>query len=453
MLPDVRIYNIAAMNIRVGSKIDKFRIEKKLADGGFARVFRAFDTVEGIRVALKVPHATLVTRENLDQFRKEVRLTALLDHPKIIPIKYAGFLGGVFVVIYPLGLESLEDRLRRRFSHHKAVSWAGQMLDAVSYAHGKRIFHGDIKPDNFILFPDNNLRLGDFGLARTLGRTLSASGSGTVGYMAPEQAMGKPSLRSDVFSLGLIMYRMFAGTLPEWPFEWPLPGQNRLRGKLSKDGIYFLHKALQIDHRRRFRDAVQMKSVFGRIRWNQSERKHRRSGRSRGNRSSTWMEKRFREFQAAYRKELLTRYRCSRCSGPMADSMRNCPWCGQEAAAKRWATRFPARCPRCGRGRKLDWRFCPWCHGAGFKEVAPRKYSDLRYSTRCSNTDCSDRRLMPFMRYCPWCRRKVSRHWKITGSRENCPSCGWAVLRQWWEFCPWCGKRLGNPWADKRSDR
>jgi serine/threonine-protein kinase len=439
------------MSIRAGRRLDKFRIEKKLAEGGFAAVFRAYDTVEGIRVAIKVPHAHLVTSETLRQFRKEVRVNALLDHPNVLPIKFAGHLDGQFVIVYPLGIETLGDRLRRRVSFGKALGWAGQILEAISFAHDRRIFHGDLKPDNLILFPGDRLRLSDFGLARIMGRTLSASGSGTVGYMAPEQAMGKPSLRSDVFSAGLVLYRMFSGRLPEWPFGWPPPGHDRLRAKLPPAAIEFLRKALQVDHRSRFADGVKMKKAFDRVRWNATVAA-RKKRRSRGEaRKTLWRERRYHEFQSRFRRELDTRFSCARCSGPVSEAMKCCPWCGTELKAKRFETRFPARCPRCGRGRKLDWRYCPWCYGAGFRKVSSRSYTDVRYTARCPHAGCGDRRLMPFMRYCPWCRRKISRKWILSGSRERCPFCKWGVLKQWWDFCPWCGKRLGNPWAGRRS--
>jgi serine/threonine-protein kinase len=448
-----RPYNNAAMKIRAGRKLDKYRIEKKLAEGGFADVFRAYDTVEGIRVALKVPHAPLITPEILRQFRKEVRVNARLDHPNILPIKYAGYLEGLFVMVYPLGIESLDDRLRRRISTRKALLWAGQILDAVAHAHGRKIFHGDLKPDNLILFPGDRLRLSDFGLARVMGRTLSASGSGTVGYMAPEQAMGKPSLRSDVFSAGLILYRMLSGKLPEWPYDWPLTGCDRLRGRVPREGIEFLRRALQVDHRRRFADCAKMKKGFDRIRWNSTAAVRRKRRTRKLEEKPLWRERRHREFQARFRKALDTRFSCTRCCGPVSEAMRYCPWCSAEIEARRFETRFPARCPRCGGGRKLDWRYCPWCYGSGFRDVASRSYTDLRYEARCSHSDCPDKRLMSFMRYCPWCRRKVARPWKVPGSRERCPACEWGVLKSWWSFCPWCGRTLGDPAVGGKGGR
>ena len=79
--------------------------------------------------------------------------------------------------------------------------------------------------------------------------------------MAPEQAMGRPSARSDVFSAALIVYRMLAGVLPEWPYKWPMKGVDRLR-KAAPDMVPFLQRALAVDARRRFKDAVQMLRAF-----------------------------------------------------------------------------------------------------------------------------------------------------------------------------------------------
>ena len=243
-------------------KLGKYRIERKLASGGFGSVFQAMDTIEGIRVALKIPHARIISEPVLNDFRKEVRMTAKLEHTNILPLKNASFIDGHFVIVTPLGEETLADRLRRRMSLTTALDLFTQMLEAVAYAHRQRIIHCDIKPENFILFPGGRVRLTDFGIAKVAQKTVAASGSGTVGYMAPEQAMGRPSLRSDVFALGLILHRMLTGVLPEWPYRWPLPGYQKLRRRVHPDMIVFLQRALDTHPRKRFRDADQMLRAF-----------------------------------------------------------------------------------------------------------------------------------------------------------------------------------------------
>jgi serine/threonine protein kinase len=136
--------------VRVGQRLGKYRIDRRLAEGGFAAVYRAYDTIAGVPVALKLPHPRLMTKETLEAFRKEVRLTARLDHPNILPVKDAGFIDGIFVIASPLGDETLDDRLRRRLSTRTIIRFAEQMLEAVAFAHEKRILHGDIKPETCV---------------------------------------------------------------------------------------------------------------------------------------------------------------------------------------------------------------------------------------------------------------------------------------------------------------
>lgn len=248
--------------LKARQKLGKYRIERRLANGGFAVVYQAFDTIEGIRVALKVPHPQIIDDEVLQDFRSEVRMTARLDHPNILPLKDASFIDDRFVIVFPLGQKTLADRLASRMSLPTALDYAEQMIHAVAYAHRLRIVHCDIKPENFIMFPGNRLRLTDFGISKIAQETIRASGTGTVGYMAPEQAMGKPSLRSDVFSLGLILYRMLAGEWPEWPFVWPPPGYARLRRNAHPDLIQVIRRAISFDPRKRYRDANQMLEAF-----------------------------------------------------------------------------------------------------------------------------------------------------------------------------------------------
>lgn len=259
--------------LRVGSRLDKYRLQRRLGEGGFATVFAALDTVESRQVALKIPDARYVANtQSLEDVQREVRIMASLQHPYILPLKDARFIDDHFVMAFPLGQETLADRLTRRLARATAVDYVRQMLEAVAYAHENRVLHRDIKPENFILFPGGELRLTDFGLARIERGGHEESASGTLGYIAPEQAMGRPTYRSDVFSLGLVMYRMLSGELPEYPFEPPLPGFNKLRRGLSRDLVALIRKAIEPTPSKRFRDAVAMNNLMRKIRNPLSER-------------------------------------------------------------------------------------------------------------------------------------------------------------------------------------
>jgi len=267
----------SSMLLRARQKFDKYRIVRRLAEGGFAYVYEAHDTIEDVRVALKIPRQKLIGPSALDDFKREVRLMARLDHPNILHLKNAGWIGEYFVIVTPLAEKALADRLRHRLSVEHAVQYMDQMLAAFDHAHRRNIIHCDIKPDNMLLFPDDRLRVADFGIAKFAQRTLSATRSGTLGYLAPEQAMGKPRKASDVFSLGLIFYEMLAKKLPAWPFEWPPCGLAVVRRKLPPEGIEFMRRSLQVDVRRRYRDAGEMRTAFERVRpailaWNRHTR-------------------------------------------------------------------------------------------------------------------------------------------------------------------------------------
>ncbi|CAK9014262.1 Bifunctional purine biosynthesis protein PurH [Includes: Phosphoribosylaminoimidazolecarboxamide formyltransferase (AICAR transformylase), partial [Durusdinium trenchii] len=225
---------------RARQRLGKYRIEKRLSEGGFATVYQ--------------------------DFRTEVRLAARLDHPHILALKDASVIDDHLVIAFPLGQRTLADRLQKRLSLKSALEYAEQILDALAYAHEQRIIHCDVKPENMVLFEGDHLRLTDFGIAKiAMKTTVRGSGTGTIGYMAPEQAMGKPSQRSDVFSAGLIVYRMLAGEWPEWPYEWPPAGYARLRSRAHPDLIPFLRKAIDPNPRKRFRDATQMRNAFARL--------------------------------------------------------------------------------------------------------------------------------------------------------------------------------------------
>jgi serine/threonine-protein kinase len=370
-------------------------------------------------------------------------LAAQLKHPNILPLKNAEFIEGHFVVAFPLGERTLGERLQSRMSLSTALHYGEQMVRAAAYAHEHHIIHCDIKPDNLILFPDRQLMLTDFGIAKVALKTIRASGSGTVGYIAPEQAMGKPSFRSDVFSLGLVLYRMLSGQLPEYPFEWPPPGYNRVHRRLEPELIRVIRRSMDVDPKKRYATAGQLLAALRRV-----KPKALRYGSKKpepATRSATpdWRTMRRRQFQRRYGAVLQTRFNCPKCEGPVSEAMQYCPWCSAARAIHLDETRFPQCCPRCHRGMKLDWTFCPWCFGPGFEVMTRRQYSDTLYTAKCGNKGCSRKVLMPFMRYCPWCHRKVRQKWQIPDCRERCSGCGWGIVGEFWSCCPWCGKAAG----------
>lgn len=252
--------------LRARQKLGKYRIERRLSNGPRAAVYRAFDTIHGTRVALKIPHPECMDDVNLDEFRREARLSVRMEHPNVLPVQNACFIDNYFVIAMPLGIETLADRMTRRMSTTLALDFTWQALAAVAHAHSRKIIHCDVKPENFIIFDDNRLRISDFGFSKVAIRTVKASGSGTVGYLAPEQALGRPMFQSDVFSLGLVIYQLFSGQLPEWPHKWPPPGYPRIRSKLRPKVLWWLKKAMELRPQERFRNAVSMENAFEKIR-------------------------------------------------------------------------------------------------------------------------------------------------------------------------------------------
>ena len=250
---------------RVGARLDKYRITKRMGQGGFSTVFAATDLIEDRRVALKIPDLADGDEATMEHLHRETRIMARMDHPTVLPLKDARYINGHFVMVFPLGEETLDERLERRIKRVDAMAMAMQLIDAVAYLHRRKILHRDIKPENFLVFADGSVQLGDFGLARWENQAYDISASGTLGYIAPEQAMGKPTFRSDVFSLGLVLYRLFAGEVPEYPFT-KLPAFNKLRRGLSQDFVALIRKSLDPTPSRRFRDASAMHNAALRIR-------------------------------------------------------------------------------------------------------------------------------------------------------------------------------------------
>jgi hypothetical protein len=248
-----------------------------------------------------------------------------------------------------------------------------------------------------------------------------------------------------VFSTGLVLYRMFAGSLPAWPYDWPPENFERLRRSFSPALIEIVRRAIQIDHRKRFRDGAQMLAAFRRVKARALLREAPAPRKKPARRAAkpSWRTHRFKEFHGRFGKTLSARSTCRACAGPVSEQMTHCPWCGRERKVHRDGSDFPMRCPKCGRGRKADWRYCGFCYHSRPFDTTGRHYADRRYVARCPNEDCRGR-LMRFVRYCPWCRTKVRRPWKLPESEgietTRCVGCHWGMLPDFWDFCPWCGK-------------
>jgi serine/threonine-protein kinase len=206
---------------------DRYAFERELGRGGMATVWLARDLRHDRPVALKVLHPELAATLGPERFLREIRLAARLQHPHVLSVYDSGETGGRlwFTMPYIEG-ESLRDRLRRerQLSVGDAVRLTREVALALDFAHRHGAVHRDIKPEN-ILLVDGQALVADFGIARALGsgdERLTETGLtlGTPAYMSPEQAAADKSVdaRTDIYSLGIVLYEMLAG---EPPFAAP----------------------------------------------------------------------------------------------------------------------------------------------------------------------------------------------------------------------------------------
>jgi eukaryotic-like serine/threonine-protein kinase len=206
---------------------DRYVFERELGRGGMATVYLAQDVKHDRPVALKVLLPELAASLGPDRFQREIKLAARLQHPHILTVLDSGEAAGQlwFTMPYVEG-ESLRDRLRRerQLAVEDAVRITREAAQALQYAHEHGVVHRDIKPENLLLTPDGNTLVADFGIARALGGdehlTQTGMSVGTPAYMSPEQASGDKTIgaRTDVYSLGAVLYEMLAG---EPPFTGP----------------------------------------------------------------------------------------------------------------------------------------------------------------------------------------------------------------------------------------
>jgi Tol biopolymer transport system component/tRNA A-37 threonylcarbamoyl transferase component Bud32 len=213
---------------------DRYRIERELGQGGMATVFLADDLRHGRRVAIKLLHAELSAVLGPERFLAEIKTTAALQHPHILPLFDSGSADGLLYYVMPyVEGETLRHRLERerQLPVADAVRMASEVADALDYAHRHDVVHRDVKPENILLgYPSRDrgssgaghALVADFGIALAVqqagGHRLTQTGLslGTPHYMAPEQATGERHVdaRADVYALGAVTYEMLAGVPP-----------------------------------------------------------------------------------------------------------------------------------------------------------------------------------------------------------------------------------------------
>jgi hypothetical protein len=203
---------------------DRYRIERELGAGGMATVYLAHDLRHDRPVAIKVLHPELAAALGGERFLSEIKTTARLQHPHILPLLDSGAADGQLFYVMPyVSGETLRSRLERerQLPIADAVRIAREAADALSAAHAIGIIHRDIKPEN-ILLQGGHALVADFGIALAVqsagGQRMTQTGLslGTPQYMSPEQAMGEKSVdaRTDVYALGAVTYEMLAGEPP-----------------------------------------------------------------------------------------------------------------------------------------------------------------------------------------------------------------------------------------------
>jgi serine/threonine protein kinase len=265
----------------------RYTFEQEVGQGGMAIVYRARDLKHDRLVAIKVLKPELAQALGPDRFLREIKLTAQLSHPHILPLLDSGEADGLIFYVMPyVEGETLRHRLKRdgKLPLDEALRIAREVADGLESAHRRGVIHRDVKPEN-ILIEEGHAVVADFGIARAVAESsetkLTATGIavGTPEYMSPEQMLGGRGgtidARTDVFALGCVLYELLTGSPPDrlTAERKPLPPQVAAP----------LNRALSVDPEKRFATIAEFAAALPRVsgmsertaRWRLSQRSWR----------------------------------------------------------------------------------------------------------------------------------------------------------------------------------
>jgi serine/threonine-protein kinase len=213
---------------QAGAQIDSYRIEEQIARSGMATIYRSIDTRDNRQVALKIPHPDMEADPILfDRFQREAGIGEKLDHPMVMHVYGGEERSRIYMV-----MEWCQGRLLRQIleegqlPQERAIRIAIQVLEGLDYIHANGVVHRDLKPENIMVDEDDNIKLIDFGIAgdaaaKRLTYANFTAAIGTPNYISQEQVKGRRGDgRSDIYSMGVILYEMLSGKLP---FNGPNP--------------------------------------------------------------------------------------------------------------------------------------------------------------------------------------------------------------------------------------